>query len=301
VFGKAVNALAEKARNEAYAAEQVAIAIQQDARFAECWDAQGFELQFPQYYPDWLVAVELVSTPFYGWLNGDLYDAGTFGLSRDMCYKRIMDAFWEAYPRVCGYCDGAAGDKADDRQANDCEHFFPQSKWPHLALHPRNLYLACQGCNRTWKSTNAPMGDGGVQGLNDTYHPWLRPGVGHLTVAVKESPRNPQWVELMLSDKTITAQNRVVTLLNVLGLKSRWENYINTKFSNVSISTFVASLRRQKAKGLAFTTPDLKQEIDEEINRCFKLRDVSERVLAEEAMWRYQKAHRLAEILNDLN
>ena len=72
--------------------------------------------------------------------------------------------------------DGPLGNVGTIAEANDCDHFFPKSKWPHLAIHPANLFAACKGCNETWKLNNAPMGAADEAGLRGTYHPSLLTG-----------------------------------------------------------------------------------------------------------------------------
>jgi hypothetical protein len=298
-FGKAVNGLAAKARNEVNAAKQVAIAIEQDARFAECWDASNFELQFPLYYSDWLKPVKAVASPFYDWLGSMGFASAVFGLyGGDMSRARIMDAFWSLHPKVCGYCDGPAGDKSETTQANDCDHFFPRSKWPHLAIHPRNLFSACLGCNRTWKNANKPMGEGNVNGLADTYHPQLRPGVNTITVTANTSPNNPRHVVITLNDTGLA--RRATTIDETLQLKSRWTNDANASIDGEGVSVFVAENHIHLAQGHALSVNELNVAINASIAWCQNKRGKRARMIQQEAVLRYQQANRLAEILHEL-
>ncbi len=47
-------------------------------------------------------------------------------------------------PSTCPYCDL---DTMNSQGTRIVEHFLPKSKFPLLAVHPRNLFSACQGCN----------------------------------------------------------------------------------------------------------------------------------------------------------
>lgn len=298
-FGKAVNGLAAKARNEGDAAKQVAIAIEQDARFAECWDASNFELQFPLHYSDWQEPVMAVASPFYDWLGSMGFASAVFGLhGGDMSRARIMDAFWSLHPKVCGYCDGSAGEKGETTQANDCDHFFPRSKWPHLAIHPRNLFSACLSCNRTWKGAEAPMGEADANGLAGTYHPQLRPGVSELTVVADTSPNNPRHIELTLND--IGSPRRAITLDQTLQLKSRWTNDANASIDGEGVSVFVAEQHIHLVQGQAPSVDELNEAIDASIAWCMDKRGKHERMMRLEAVLRYQKVNRLAEMLHEL-
>lgn len=298
-FGKAVNELGTKARNEAVAAKQVAIAIEEDARFAECWDVPNFEMQFPQYYSDWLKSVTAVASPFYDWLGSLGFSSAVFGFQGgDMSRARIMDAFWSLHPKVCGYCDGPAGEKGETIQSNDCDHFFPRSKWPHLAIHPRNLFSACLSCNRTWKGADAPMVAADVNGLSETYHPQYRPGVNALTVVAETSTKNPRHIELALND--IASPRRAVTLDKTLQLKSRWTNDANASMDGEGVSVFVAENHIHLAQGYAPSIQELNEAINASIAWCKNKRGVRERMIQQEAVLRYQQANRLAEILHEL-
>lgn len=52
-----------------------------------------------------------------------------------------------AQPRLCAYCDGALGETS----AETIDHFFPQQRYPELALCWENLYPACHYCNQIAK------------------------------------------------------------------------------------------------------------------------------------------------------
>lgn len=298
-FGKAVDTLATKARGTALVAQQVADAIEHDRQFDVQWGTPGFAMQFPRLYPDWLEPVEAVASRFYDWLAATGFDSVVFSLAGgNISRARIMDAFWAEHPKVCGYCDGPLGEKSESAEANDCEHFLPRSKFPHLAIHPRNLFSACLGCNRTWKGANAPMGDGDANGLAETYHPNFRPGASSITVTADTSPNNPRQVELTLSDATVPM--RAITLNETLKLKSRWTTDVNKSIEGEGVSVFVAESIRTARQGHALSVDELNKIIDASIAWCRYKRGKRERMMRQEAVLCYQKSHLLAEMLREL-
>jgi hypothetical protein len=196
-----------------------------------------------------------------------------------------MDAFWSMHPKVCGYCDGSAGEKGETTQANDCDHFFPRSKWPHLAIHPRNLFSACLSCNRTWKGADAPMGVADANGLTETYHPQLQPGVSTITVLADTSPNNPRHIELTLND--IDAPRRAITLDKTLQLKSRWTNDVNASIDGEGVSVFVAENHIHLVHGHALSVNELNDAINASIAWCKKGLGKRKGMMRQEAVLRY--------------
>lgn len=246
-FGTAVLALAAKARNETLEALAVSEAISHDAQFHAQWDIDGFELQFPRLHAGWLTVVRNVAEPFYDWLAGDGFDATIFGLvGGAMDRIRVMSAFRPQSSGICGYCDGPLGEVGSTKEANDCDHFFPKSHWPHLAIHPSNLFAACKGCNSTWKGAQSPMGDADVQGLSGTYHPMLRPGVSKILVAAVVSHMSPRMVDITITDQVVP--RRAETLVQTLDLAARWTSWANEKLDQ-GVSVFVAHAVHHRRRG----------------------------------------------------
>jgi hypothetical protein len=298
-FGRAVDALARMARTDTNAAIQVADAIEHDARLSQRWDEVGFELQFPRLHPGWLDPVKNVADPFYGWLAGDGFGKDSFNLTgNDMTRTRLMQAFRPQSHGVCGYCDGSLGDVGTKAEANDCDHFFPKAKWPHLAIHPANLFASCKGCNETWKLASTPMGDADAQGLAGTYHPSLRPGVGFITVKATQSPNNPRQVEISIHDFTVPRRSE--TLVETLDLKARWTKNVNDAMDGNGVSVFVAQAFRTGRRGRAPTEADVTEVIDASICWYQSQRGKQERSMRLEAALQYQKDNHLSEILMEL-
>jgi hypothetical protein len=246
-FGKAVLALAAQAKANPAQAALVADTIVHDAQFHTQWNLVGRELRFPRLYPGWLDGIKGIAIPFYDWLAGSGFEPEPFALTDGRIDRAaVMGAFRSQSPSVCGYCDGPLGERGSQHEANDCDHFFPKSQWPHLAIHPANLFSACKGCNSTWKLAKAPMGEADASGLNNTYHPMLRPGASSVVVSAAISPTNARQVEINITDPTVP--RRAETLVATLDLDSRWTNSVNGVLDR-GVSVLVAKSARDKSYG----------------------------------------------------
>ena len=298
-FGKAVIALAERAADEPANATNVAVAIARDAGFHIHWHEAGFELKFPRLYPGWLDLVRAIAEPFYeNWLSNDNgFCSTTFDLNSNITRKRIMNAFRPQSSGVCGYCDGPLGERGSEHEANDCDHFFPKSEWPHLAIHPANLYSACKGCNSTWKGAQKPMGDGDVAGLSGTYHPLLRPGVSRVSVSAELDTTNPRKVAIDIRDTTYPI--RAETLNSALDINARWTNSVNEKLDS-DISSYVAKTARDKGRGWQATPQTVSELIEGDIEWLESRIGKEERTLRGLAVLRYQLTHSLADLVAEL-
>ena len=63
---------------------------------------------------------------------------------------------------------------------NDREHYFPQSIYPPLAVHPFNLTIACIRCNQRRHSNFDPISEHKAGALLDSFLPYTRPGLDQI-------------------------------------------------------------------------------------------------------------------------
>lgn len=296
-FGNAVIALATKAQVAPVQAALVADAIAHDALFHNQWNVVGSELHFPRLYPDWLEAIKDVAVPFYDWLAGKGFKSAPFGLTGSIDRAAIMRAFRSHSPRVCGYCDGPLGELGSKFEANDCDHFFPKSQWPHLAIHPSNLFSACQGCNSRWKLDKVPMGTADSHGLTGTYHPMLRPGASAVTVGAVASASSARLVKILITDSAVP--RRAETLVATLDLESRWTNTVNEKFDQ-GVSELVSKTVRDKGRGWQPTPDTVRELIEDDIAWKQAQLGKEERCMREIAALKYMRDDLLHEVIADL-
>lgn len=298
-FGTAMMQLAAKAQAEPAEANSVADAIAHDAEFHTRWNTDGNELKFPRLHPDWLETVRNVAEPFYDWLADTGFDCDSFSLNGNKINRSLlMQKFRRKYPIVCGYCDGPLGDVGTKLEANDCDHFFPKSKWPHLAIHPANLFSACKDCNETWKLDKVPMGSGDASGLNDTYHPMLRAGVTNIVVNAVVSTATDRLVKIQITDPSFP--RRAETLSETLDLESRWTNSVNEKLDQ-GVSVLIAKSARDKGLGKQPTADSVHELIQNDIDWKNRQIGKEERSIREIAVLECMKTNLLNEIVAELS
>lgn len=247
-FGKAVDALCALASSDPVQAENCASAIENDVTFDVNWDVAGFSMQFPGLPSGWREAIKAVCEPFYeDWLSSkNGYSKKVFCLSNDLINRqRIMQAFQSMDFEACGYCDGPLGDVGTEHEANDCDHFFPKADWPHLAIHPRNLFAACKACNQTWKGDKSPMGRGDIAGLAGTYHPEFRAAVDSVSFQVKASQKGLRELALRIED--LQSPQRASSMVNLLDLEARWTKHVNKRL-RTNLSAYVSEGVRLRAR-----------------------------------------------------
>jgi hypothetical protein len=297
-FGRAIMSLAAKTLGDPAQAVLVADAIAHDAKYHQQWSIAGNELLFPRLYPDWLEPIKDVAAPFYDWLGGIGFDPGPFALTGDRIDRAaVMKAFRSQSHGVCGYCDGPSGELGSESEANDCDHFFPKSQWPHLAIHPGNLFSACKGCNTTWKLAKAPMDTADAQGLLGTYHPMLRPGAAVVVVRAVGSSSSARQVEIKISDPAFP--RRAETLVATLDLEVRWANSLNEKMDR-AVSSLVAKTVRDRGLGRVSDPDSLRQLIDDDVVWKQAQLGREERCMREIAALEYMRDDLLHEVIADL-
>ncbi len=297
-FGTSVMALAAKAHSSPDQAALVADAIAHDAQFHSQWSVAGNELLFPRLHMDWLQAIRNVAEPFYDWLGSMGFESAPFALTGGKLDRAtVMKAFRPQSHGVCGYCDGSLGELGSKSEANDCDHFFPKSQWPHLAIHPANLFSACQGCNSRWKLDRVPMGMADSHGLHGTYHPMLRPGAPAIVVNAVVSAASARQVEIKITDPGFP--RRAETLVATLDLEFRWTTSVNEKLDQ-GVSVLVAKAARDKGLGQQPTADSVKELIESDI--AWKQAQIGGEVrcMREIAVLEYMRSDLLNEVIADL-
>jgi hypothetical protein len=127
----------------------------------------------------------------------------------------VLEQLYREANKKCAICPACLVDRLPGPimgiSQNDREHYFPQSKYPPLAVHPFNLTIACMKCNQRRHSNIDPINDHKAGALLDTFLPYTRPGLNQ--------------IELRF---TITDSKKMVTLLGKPGearAKQRAENF----------------------------------------------------------------------------
>jgi hypothetical protein len=298
-FGNSVIVLATKARATPAQAALVADAIAHDAHFHEQWNVAGNELRFPRLHMDWLQSIRDVAEPFYDWLVSMGFESATFALTEGKIDRvAVMKAFRPQSHGVCGYCDGPLGELGSKTEANDCDHFLAKSQWPHLSIHPANLFSACQGCNSRWKLAKTPVGIADASGLNDTYHPMLRPGASAIVVSAAVSTASARQMKIKIADPGLP--RRAETLVATLDLEIRWSNWINEKLDQ-RVSALVAKTVRDKGRGWQPTADSVRALIEDDITwKRFQM-GKEERCIRQIAALKCMRDELLQEVIAELS
>lgn len=293
-FGESLETLLTIAKVDLIQAKETAEAIWNDMQFVKQWDSPGYGLRFPGLPEDWKQAVHDVCIPFYDpWFRGTGYKNNVFDNSIGCLDRKcLLKAYRPNSNGVCSYCDGPLGDVGKTKEANDCEHFFPKSKFPHLCLHPCNLFVSCKGCNETWKTDHAPMGVADNAGLYGTYHPQLRPGREHINSIVDEDgARN---YKINLRDRI--APQRTATLNMALDIESRWTNDINERL-RANLSELIAENVHLSRNRGPVDEDQLCEIIDSSIEFKESRIGQSIRMIRDIAMLKYQRENQLVTLL----
>lgn len=265
-FGNSVDRLSLLALKDPVGACQAWSAVRADMDFARSWPNPSFGFAFPQLPAEWREAIGAVANRFYDWLVDRGYSQAVFGLcSGDLTRQAIMRAYDKGYSRVCGYCDGNLGDLTDRKSANDIDHFFPKANYPHLSIHPYNLYPACKECNEYWKGESSPVPVVKPGMLCDTYHPRFMPAASLLELKVIPDPDNWRRLSVHFSDPVVPV--RATHLERVLQLAKRWEYRVNKDLERDRSAWVSDVIHCRQNTGSDLTEEDVRDSIEMKYRR----------------------------------
>lgn len=170
---------------------------------------------------------------FYDALSSDSGLPGEMlGLSRGNNFGRqhFLHAFQDANKDlyVCAACDETRiSTRHKGHIYADIDHFFPQSLYPHLSVHPYNLVPICHGCNSGTKRDTDPLQDGAARVRPaDLALPYRSLGIAEQTVVAVDLKA---WRDSM-SPFTLrprpdgAAQSQIDGLARVVGIPERWND-----------------------------------------------------------------------------
>ncbi len=108
---------------------------------------------------------------------------------------------------------------------NDREHYFPQSIYPPLAVHPFNLTMACIRCNQRRHSNTDPISDHKAGALLDSFLPYTRPGLNQIELQFTIAATKGM---VKLSGKTgeVRAGKRATNFDRMYKLSNYWSDYL---------------------------------------------------------------------------
>lgn len=114
----------------------------------------------------------------------------------------------------------------DNTSQNDREHYFPQSIYPPLAVHPFNLAIACIRCNQRRHSDTDPIFDHKAGALLDSFLPYTRPGLDEIELQFTVATR--QMVKISGKPGTKRAAKRATNFDRMYKLSKFWSEYLSS-------------------------------------------------------------------------
>lgn len=126
-------------------------------------------------------------------------------------HKQVVEMFVaENDLTVCPLCDG-------DFNGPEVDHWLPESKFPALSCHPKNLVPICHLCNSpSHKHHKPPISLGQSRPFDEWFHPYERPAVGEITIEVTDGKR------IHLKNTDHLQQKRIDNFDRLIKLSERW-------------------------------------------------------------------------------
>jgi hypothetical protein len=115
-------------------------------------------------------------------------------------------------------------DAVDNISQNDREHYFPQSIYPPLAVHPFNLAIACIRCNQRRHGDIDPISDHKAGALLDSFLPYTRPGLDEIEVQFTIATR--RMVKISGKPGTKRAAKRATNFDRMYKLSEHWSKQL---------------------------------------------------------------------------
>ena len=147
---------------------------------------------------------------------------------------------------VCPYCDS---DTIYNISNMEIEHFWPESKYPYLAINPLNLYSSCQSCNR-------PAEGKGIK----VYNPIVMPFYKEIGRDIHFVPK-PKTKSIDVKVKNIATDNYI----KMLNLEKRYSKKgVYNIFETLSAAIYT-TINDAKSKGVSVDSDDVKKYVEQSV------------------------------------
>jgi len=188
--------------------------------------------------PSWQLAAKNFLLEFYDIFGTERGFPSYLFISQDYkaSYRRweFIDGFTAINPhlRLCAVCDSTLyRTTIGDRPYTSIEHFFPKSRYPHLAVHPYNLIPICPFCNSIARDID-PFGEDednlGVKGLVLPYQnqPGLNEQVYIYVKPHSDRERHPFELEMLPNQHYPDIRTLVGNFERIYQVQDRWNKDI---------------------------------------------------------------------------
>jgi hypothetical protein len=206
-------------------------------------------------------SIEALFKQFYDHFVGDgfndqVHGTGNLTLSREY----YMKCYACANPQlaICPVCDKEAERHPDTNVfLLTIDHYFSQSEFPFLTLHPANLVPACHNCNTTFKLAKSVLYDEATNGiptdaLNNVYHAYHGRAILNLDslCAYRDRPQaNLLCIEI--TNSTGTSARRIAAANRVFRLTARWQNRLSNNIRPRLIAELICQAHESKSRDKA--------------------------------------------------
>ena len=141
----------------------------------------------------------------------------------------ILEKLYREANKKCAICPACLVERLprpiDGISQNDREHYFPQSIYPPLAVHPFNLTMACIRCNQRRHSNIDPISDHKAGALLDSFLPYTRPGLNQIELQFTVAATTGM-VKISGKPGEVRAGKRVKNFDRIYKLSKYWSDYL---------------------------------------------------------------------------
>jgi hypothetical protein len=202
------------------------------------------------------------------WLNGFYKQLEESGFHPDICghedHVFTKRNWWNGYrisnpgTSICAICDASlnAGGESID-------HFFPESQYPALSVHPTNLFPLCKKCNNDFKKEKDPLANGKITEIFLPYRRYVRPEV---RLAFSDDGQGGYVVRLMSIKDDLVSKKRVENLEYLFDISNRWSHALR-EVSETAISRARQYFEVMQESGKEVTLQSISVDIDTLCNK----------------------------------
>lgn len=203
-------------------------AVKNDIGFYEKLDDPNFEFLYLKLSEPTKKAGNELLLRFYKILGSKKGFANLVGQKEQM-NGAVFEKLYREANKKCLICPACLIDWLPPAIAgisqNDREHYFPQSIYPPLAVHPFNLAIACIKCNQRRHRDTDPIFDHKAGALLDSFLPYTRPGLNQ--IELRFTPAGTRgMVKLSGKSGELRAANRATNFDRIYKLSDYWSAYL---------------------------------------------------------------------------
>jgi hypothetical protein len=201
-------------------------AVSNDIGFYEKLDEPDFDFRYPQLPEETRKVADVFLRQFYKILGSKSGFSKLDGQKSKQLNGAILEELYQQSNKENPICPACLildlPLHVGGISQNDREHYFPQSKYPPLAVHPYNLTIACMICNQRRHSNIDPILTHKAGALLDSFLPYSRPGIEQIELQFKLTNASNKMVRLMGKKGLERAAERAKNFDRMYKLSELW-------------------------------------------------------------------------------